>query len=163
MTFIPPHPGSPSAPFLTTCWTRVCLAKADSEDGRLALAELCKAYYEPVVSYLRSVLRDGDAARDMSHSFFAEVLGGGQIGGAEPDRGRFRSYLLGAVKHFVAHRREADARQKRGGGVTPLSLDARTAEAPALEVADDARRSPEAAFDLIGSGPSPCWRGRWMP
>ena len=88
--------------FHTTRWTRVCLAKADSDEGRGALAELCEAYYEPVVAYLRGVLRDADAAREMSHAFFAEILAGGAISGADPLRGRFRFYLLGAVRHFVA-------------------------------------------------------------
>ncbi|MCE9518629.1 MAG: sigma-70 family RNA polymerase sigma factor [Verrucomicrobia bacterium] len=142
-----PQPIYHAAPFHTTRWTRVCLAKADSDDGRRALADLCDAYYEPVVAYLRSVLRDSDAARDMSHAFFAEVLEGGAIHTADPERGRFRFYLLGAVKHFVAHRREADKRLRRGGGVPPLSLDAESPESPALNVADDAQLSPEAAFD----------------
>ena len=123
------------------------MAKADSDDGRRALSDLCQAYYEPIVAYLRSVMRDGDAARDMSHAFFAEVLAGGRMHAADPERGRFRFYLLGAVKHFVAHRREADGRLRRGGGVQPLSLDAQSPESPALNVADDARRTPEAAFD----------------
>jgi RNA polymerase sigma-70 factor (ECF subfamily) len=136
-----------AAPFHTTRWTRVCLAKADSDDGRRALADLCDAYYEPVVAYLRSVFRDADAAREMSHEFFAEMLAGSTIHTADPERGRFRFYLLGAVKHFVAHHREAERRQKRGGGVPPLSLDADSLESPALKVADDARLSPEAAFD----------------
>ena len=113
----------------------------------MALADLCDAYYEPVVAYLRRVLRDADAARDMSHAFFAEVLAGGRIHTADPERGRFRFYLLGAVKHFVAHRREADMRQRRGGGVLPLSLDAESPDSPALNVPDDACLSPEAAFD----------------
>jgi RNA polymerase sigma-70 factor (ECF subfamily) len=125
----------------------VCLAKADSEDGRGALADLCDAYYEPVVAYLRSVLRDADAARDMSHAFFAAMLAGGTIHTADPERGRFRFYLLGAVKHFLAHRREADMRLCRGGGVLPLSLDAASPDSPALNVPADARLSPEAAFD----------------
>lgn len=130
------------APFLTTRWTRVCLAKADSEDGRRALADLCAAYYEPVVAYLSSVFRDAELGREMSHAFFAGMLSGGTIHTADPERGRFRFYLLGAVRHFAAHQREAESRQKRGGGVEPLPLDA-----PALHVADDPRRSPEAAFD----------------
>jgi DNA-directed RNA polymerase specialized sigma24 family protein len=135
-------PQCDAAPFLTTRWTRVCLAKADSADGRDALADLCDAYYEPVVAYLRSVLRDADAARELSHAFFAEVLAGGRIGGAEPERGRFRFYLLGAVKHFVAHGREAESRLKRGGGAKPLSMDTE-----ALQVADAAGATPEAVFD----------------
>lgn len=135
------------APFLTTRWTRVCLAKADSEDGRRALADLCDAYYEPVVAYLKSVLRDADAARDVSHAFFAEMLAGGAIHTADPERGRFRHYLLGAVKHFLANHRDAGMRQKRGGGIAPLSLDVDELDSPVLSVAVDARLSPEAIFD----------------
>ena len=142
-----PAPMFHAAPFHTTRWTRVCLAKAESEDGRRALAELCDHYYEPVVAYLGSVFRDADAAREMSHEFFAEMLGGGTIHSADPERGRFRFYLLGAVRHFVAHRHEAERRMKRGGGMVPVSLDAEPRESAALDVADAASRSPEAAFD----------------
>ena len=112
MTTAPP-PTLHAAPFHTTRWTRVCLAKADSEDGRRALADLCGAYYEPVVAYLRRVFGDADAAREISHAFFAEMLGGGTINTADRGRGRFRSYLLGAVKHFVGHQRD-DARRMKG-------------------------------------------------
>jgi RNA polymerase sigma-70 factor (ECF subfamily) len=139
-----PHTLPHAAPFHSTRWTRVCLAKVDSDDGRRALADLCDAYYEPVVAYLRSVVRDADTARDMSHAFFAEMLAGGTIHTADPERGRFRFYLLGAVRHFVAHHREAEARHKRGGGVAALSLDA---DSSALNVAGDSRSSPDAVFD----------------
>lgn len=142
-----PNPPRHATPFLTTRWTRVCLAKADSDEGRRALADLCDAYYEPVVAYLRRVFRDADAARDMSHAFFAEMLAGGAIHAADPERGRFRFYMLGAVRHFIAHQHEAAQRLKRGGGVTPLSLDADSSTSPALHVPEDARLSPEAAFD----------------
>ncbi len=137
----PPTPHA--SPFHTTRWTRVWLAKEDSEDGRLALADLCDAYYEPVVAYLRSVLRDADAARDMSHAFFAEMLGGGRIGTADRERGRFRSYLLGAVKHFVSRQREMHRSLKRGAGVEALSMD----DDAVAEVRDDSQLAPDAAFD----------------
>ncbi len=137
------HSPSPAgAPFLTTRWTCVRLAKADSDEGRRALAELCGAYYEPVVAFLRCVLRDADAAREMSHAFFAEMLAGGAIHTAERGRGKFRSYLLGAVKHFAARQRESARRLKRGGGVEMTALDT---EAEA--VSDPARREPDAEFD----------------
>lgn len=132
-----------ASPFHTTRWTRVCLAKADSEDGRRALADLCDAYYEPVVAYLRSVFRDADAAREMSHAFFAEMLGGGTINTAERERGRFRSYLLGAVKHFVSRQRESARRIKRGGGAEAVALD----DPEVAEVADARQMSPDAEFD----------------
>jgi DNA-directed RNA polymerase specialized sigma24 family protein len=138
-----PSPHRYAAPFHTTRWTRVCLAKADSEDGRRALADLCDAYYEPVVAYLRAVFRDADAAREMSHAFFAEMLGGGTIHAAERVRGRFRSYLLGAVKHFVGHHREAARRLKRGGGAEAVSLD----DAEAAELPDARVLAPDAEFD----------------
>ncbi|HCN28521.1 MAG TPA: RNA polymerase subunit sigma-24 [Verrucomicrobiales bacterium] len=132
-----------AAPFHTTRWTRVCLAKADSEDGRRALADLCDAYYEPVVAYLRSVFRDADAAREMSHAFFAEMLGGGAINTADRERGRFRSYLLGAVKHFVSRQREMQLSLKRGAGLQAVSMD----EEGVVEVRDSGIISPDAAFD----------------
>lgn len=129
--------------FHTTRWTRICLAKADSEEGRRALAELCEAYYEPVVAYLRLVLRDSDAARDMSHAFFTMILGGGHIGTADRERGRFRSYLLGAVKHFVSRQREVRLSLKRGAGLSPVSLD----EDGFADIRDLRVVTPDAAFD----------------
>jgi DNA-directed RNA polymerase specialized sigma24 family protein len=136
---------SPQTSFHTTRWTQVRQAKADSDDGRKALADLCDAYYEPVVAYLRSVLRDADAARDMSHAFFAEVLAGGAIRTVDREHGRFRSYLLGAVKHFLSHQREAARSLKRGGGVVPVSLDE---DVSAIHAIPDAQAlSPEAEFD----------------
>ena len=107
------------------------------------MADLCSAYYEPVVAYLRTVLRDADAAREMSHAFFAEMLAGGTIHTAERGRGRFRSYLLGAVTHFVGHQREAARRIKRGGGAEVVSLD----DAEAAEVMDAGVIAPDAEFD----------------
>jgi DNA-directed RNA polymerase specialized sigma24 family protein len=138
-------PNLHAAPFHTTRWTRVCLAKADSEDGRRALADLCDAYYEPVVAYLRSAFRDADAAREMSHAFFAQMLGGGTIHTAEQGRGRFRSYLLGAVKHFVSRQREMSRSMKRGGGVEAVSVD----DENVAEVQDERVISPDAAFDRL--------------
>src|SRR5215469_18177104 len=113
----------PGEDFRTTRWTQVSRAKADSPEGRRALAELCNAYYEPVVTFLRCELRDADTARELAHDFFANLLAGGTIARAEQERGRFRSYLLGAVKHFLSHHREARKRFKRGGGVERISLN----------------------------------------
>ncbi len=142
MTDTPSTPSSRAA-FVTTRWTRVRLAKANSEDGRAALSDLCEAYYEPVVAFLRVELRDADAAREMSHAFFADLLAGGRIGAADRNLGRFRSYLLGAVKHFIAHQREAAKRLKRGGGRNAIPLD----DPGAAELEDAGQVSPEAAYD----------------
>ena len=142
----PPLQGTPGETFRTTRWTQVGRAKANSSEGRRALAELCEAYYEPVATFLRCELRDVDAARDIAHDFFANMLGGGTIARAEQKRGRFRSYLLGAVKHFLAHQREAGRRLKRGGGVENISLNDTEAGA-ARSLPDASMLSPDAAFD----------------
>lgn len=131
--------------FYTTQWTRVCVAREDSEEGRRALADLCDAYYEPVLTFLRCELRDVDAAREAAHEFFARMLQGGTIHSAEQKRGRFRSYLLGAVKHFLSHQREAARRMKRGAGVEPVSLNAD--ESGVFSTADTQTITPDMAFD----------------
>ena len=142
----PPPPEAPGGDFRTTRWTQVSRAKADSLEGRRALAELCDAYYEPVAAFLRCQLRDADAARDLTHDFFANMLAGGAIARAGQERGRFRSYLLGAVKHFLSHHREAARRLKRGGGAQNISLND-TDAGEARSVADASVLSPDAAFD----------------
>ena len=134
--------------FITTRWTQVRRAKEATPEGRRALSELCVAYYEPVVTFLRYELHDrsGDIARDAAHDFFAQVLSGACLFSAVEERGRFRSYLLGAVKHYLSHRREAANRLKRGGGAEMLPLD--DDEASLAEVIPDtATPSPEALFD----------------
>ena len=138
-----PREGSPGEDFRTTRWTQIRRAKADSPQGRRALAELCNEYYEPVVAFLRCELRDADGARELAHDFFAHMLAGGAIAHAEQERGRFRSYLLGAVKHFLSHHREASRRLKRGGGAENISLN----ETEAPSVPDAGVLSPDAAFD----------------
>ena len=77
------------------------------------------------------------------------MLGGGGFDEADPERGRFRSYLLGALKHFLADQRKHDQRLKRGGGVAAESLDAPATddEQASLQIADTSLPAPEAAFD----------------
>lgn len=128
--------------FRTTRWTQVSQAKADSPEGRRALAELCNTYYEPVAAFLRSELRDADAARELTHDFFTRMLEGKAITHVQPERGRFRSYLLGAVKHFLSHHREAQRRLKRGGGVASVPLETEISLVP-----DGGAVPPDAAFD----------------
>ena len=105
--------------FHTTRWTQVIQAR----EGTGALRDLCAAYYAPVIAFLQRQGNDADTARELAHEFFARMLEGNAIGGADPAQGRFRAYLLGAVKHFVANLREAGNRQRRGSGVPALSID----------------------------------------
>ena len=136
-----------TSPFAPTRWTLVLRARGESVEARGALSELCEAYYQPVFRFLRREGREEDAARELTQEFFARLLSGGGFCAADPRRGRFRSYLLGAVKHFLANQRDYDQRQKRGGGIAPESLDAQTDTEPMLQVADRANTPDDTLFD----------------
>lgn len=127
--------------FHDTRWTLVARSRGDDPQARAALSELCAAYYVPVVAFLRRDGRAEDAARDLAHDFFAKLLAGGAIEGADPLRGKFRSYLLGALKHFAADQRDKAHTAKRGGGAVHAEIDAEA------EIADAGAELPDAEFD----------------
>ena len=141
---------SPRPPviFATTHWTRVLASRGSAVEAREALSALCAAYYESVVAVLRGERRTDDQARDLAHAFFESVLEHHGLGGADPARGRFRSYLLGALKHFLANRREHEAREKRGGRAVHVPLDApRPGDTETPSIPDPAAEPDAAAFD----------------
>jgi RNA polymerase sigma-70 factor (ECF subfamily) len=113
-----------SASFATTQWTRILAARGDSTESRQLLRELCESWYAPVHAFVRHTCHAPDETRDLTHEFFAKLLEGRSFEHLERGRGKFRSYLLGAVKHFLADVRDRDRAAKRGGGTKPQSLDA---------------------------------------
>lgn len=133
--------------FTPTRWTLVLRARGETTAARSALGELCEAYYQPVFRFLRRDGRNEDAARELTQEFFARLLAGHGLGAVDPRRGRFRSYLLGAVKHFLADQRDHERRQKRGGGTAMQSLDATADDRDALQVADPASAPDDMQFD----------------
>ena len=136
-----------AAVFRTTRWTRVLEARGDSADSRAALAELCDAYYAPVFAFIRHNAPDEETARDLTQEFFARLLARRGIDKVDRGRGRFRSYLLGAVKHFLADARDHEQRAKRGGGQPALRLEAETDTSPGLQLPDTAALRPDREFD----------------
>ena len=138
---------SGSSHFATTHWTCVLLAQGESAEARAALNELCTAYYAPVQAFLRHSVRRGESAEDLTQEFFSRVLTGRAFDQADPQRGRFRSYLLGAVKHFLSDMRDHEQAAKRGGGAVHMSLDPGTDTSPGIDVPDPNAISPEAAFE----------------
>ena len=128
---------APTGNFAATRWTLVARASGGDSTAQAALSELCAAYYSPVNAFLRAEGRTEDAARELAHEFFARVLAGGALGGADAARGRFRSYLLGALKHFLADHRDRANAEKRGGGATPEPLETATSAGLALPAARD--------------------------
>lgn len=118
-----------SAPaFHTTQWTQVVAAQGETPAAREALRDLCETYYTPVEFFIRRYRHQPNAnqtddARDLTHEFFAKLLEGGKLDQADRRRGRFRTYLLGAVKHFLSDQRDQHTSLKRGGGKLIESLD----------------------------------------
>lgn len=138
---------SSPADFRTTRWTQVVAARGESVTAKTALSDLCAAYYAPVVAFLRAEGRAEDAARELAHEFFARVLACQSLAGADPARGRFRSYLLGALKHFLGDQRARAAAAKRGGGIIPVPLAPGTDTSPGFEIPDAAAAPSDLIFD----------------
>jgi RNA polymerase sigma factor (sigma-70 family) len=110
--------------FHTTHWSLVVAAAGQSGDQpRAALEELCHAYWYPLYAFLRRRGHAAEDARDLTQGFFAALLEKGYLANADPERGRFRSFLLTAVARFAAKERDRAAAQKRGGGRSILSID----------------------------------------
>src|SRR2546426_694895 len=133
--------------FVTTHWTRVLEARGDSPEAKAALSELCAAYYAPVLAFIRRNAPDEEAARDLTQEFFSRLLARQGIDNVDPQRGRFRSFLLGAVKHFLADMRDHAHRLKRGAGQPIESIDPGTDTSPGLQLPDPNAPSPERLFD----------------
>jgi RNA polymerase sigma-70 factor (ECF subfamily) len=139
---------SPDSAFCTTRWTLVLRSRGDASESRAALGELCEAYWAPVFRFLRREGRNEDESRELAQEFFTRLLSGGGIVKADPEKGRFRSYLLGALKHFLAERRRNEAREKRGGGAVMESLDATDDDtAPGRQIADASATLDDRQFD----------------
>lgn len=141
---------APASSFAPTRWTLILRARGETPEAQAALSDLCETYYRPVLRFLCGEGRDEEWARELTQEFFMRILKGGGFDGADPERGRFRSYLLGALKHFLADHRKHDRRLKRGGGATPESLEPSgndDGESLELQVADSTCPSPESVFD----------------
>ena len=145
-------PALPANAFHTTRWTQVVAAHGKTPEAKQALRELCETYYGPVELFVRRSRAgmkpaQADDARDLTHEFFVKLLEGNSLGNVDRTRGRFRSYLLGAVKHFLGDQYDRDQTLKRGGGQTTQSLDQPLRDDEPLTIADPRGLPPDAYFD----------------
>ncbi len=124
-------------------------ARADGPEASAALGELCEAYWTPVFRFLRREGRNEDQARELTQEFFSRLLSRGGIDKVDPTRGRFRSYLLGALKHFLSDVSRSEGRQKRGGGAVVESIDSGgdTDTSPGMQIPDPAASISDTYFD----------------
>ena len=141
-------PGGPRQ-FVTTHWSFVGAAgagEAGETRAREALEELCRAYWYPLYAFVRSGGYSAADAQDLTQAFFAQIIETGGFAAADRERGRFRSYLLGAMKHFLANEWHRAKTQKRGGKVRFIEFDALDPEAR-YGGASEQSESPELLFD----------------
>lgn len=130
------------AEFHTTRWTWVRTAHGKDAVSQQALSDLCAAYYAPVVAFIGRCGFEESRARDLGHDFFARLLSSPQMLKPEPIRGRFRSYLLGAVKHFVSDALDHERAGIRGGGAKMETFSETCNARP-----DDMTLTPDREFD----------------
>jgi DNA-directed RNA polymerase specialized sigma24 family protein len=126
-----PHPAveRPSSQgFATTRWSLVLLAGEGGAPARQALESLCRTYWYPLYAYLRRRGHSAEDGADLTQGFFARFLEKNYLQAVRPERGRFRSYLLAALKHFLENERKGREALKRGGGRPLLGLELAGAE-----------------------------------
>jgi DNA-directed RNA polymerase specialized sigma24 family protein len=112
-----------------------------------ALSELCQIYWRPLYLFLRREGHGSDEAQDLTQGFFADLIETRSYTRADRERGRFRSFLLGALKHFVADARDRDHAQKRGGGIIPGQLDDRAIAEAEAHVERAAKWNSDRVYD----------------
>jgi RNA polymerase sigma-70 factor (ECF subfamily) len=118
----------------------------DAPQAQTALEELCRTYWYPIYAYIRREGYSPHDAQDLTQEFFARLLEAGDLTTVGQEKGKFRSFLLAALNHFLSHEREHAQAAKRGGRATFMSFDDGAAEARyAIELATEL--TPERAFE----------------
>ena len=131
----------------TTQWSRVLAARDGSDtEARAALEELCATYWEPLYAFVRFQGATPDEAADLTQGYFTDLLEKDFLSAVDPSKGRFRSFLLSSLKHFLSHERDRAGALKRGGGTQLESIDVEGAE-QRLGLASHEEVSPEEAFE----------------
>jgi RNA polymerase sigma-70 factor (ECF subfamily) len=146
MALMPPHP--PTSSFVPTRWTMVLAAASPTTDplSQRALAELAQAYWFPLYAYARRRGLSAPDAEDLIQSFFSTLLEKKFLTAVDPAKGRFRSFLLAALQHFLSNEFDKANAHKRGGSLHILPLETGTAESRYLhEPATDL--TPEKLFE----------------
>ncbi len=140
--------GAQAPQFQTTHWSAVLASRGgDADAARQGLARLCEAYWYPLYVFIRLQGHSPEDSQDLAQGFFAQALEKSYFQEAEPAKGKFRSFLLLALKRYMANEWHRAHRQKRGGGRELISLDAQETETRYRAEPLDGM-SPEKAYDL---------------
>jgi RNA polymerase sigma factor (sigma-70 family) len=138
-----------AAGFAATQWTLILTAarqEGASSRAAEAMAELCRIYWYPLYAFIRRRGHDVPDAEDLTQEFFVRLLAKDHLAAVDPQKGKFRAFLLASLKHFLANEWDRSQAKKRGGGRVPIAWDALKAERRyALEPAD--HLTPEKLFE----------------
>ncbi len=129
-----------------TPWTQVTQALGDDTVARASMDILCKLYWVPLYSFSRRQGMSPEESEDVTQGFFAQLLDSDTLARVDREKGRLRSYLLGALKNFQHNWRRAEATEKRGGRLQRVDFDTREVEAVCLQGREDGL-SPDAFFE----------------
>ena len=122
-------PEKANATFVTTQWSRVIHAGHPTDPASAeALASLCQDYWYPLFAHVRRCGHSPEDAQDLTQAFFERLLQKGWLRDADPSRGRFRTFLLTALNHFLANAWDKSQARKRGGGCEHVTFDTQSAE-----------------------------------
>ena len=144
-----------SSYFNTTCWTVILdSAKSDPAESRPALQSLCQTYWEPLYSYARRSGQSHENAQDITQSFFKHLLEKNLPGHADPGLGRFRSYLLSSLRHFMVDYHRSSKSLKRGGQVEHVPFNSALVNTITVSAFPPVAPPKELAW---------CRRSRWRP
>lgn len=142
------HKSPAAGRFATTRWSLIVAAGSpDLPDSNAALTELCSAYWPPLYAYVRKRGYSVDDSRDLTQEFFARLLEKATVAAADPQRGRFRTFLLTSMQNFLANEHDRATALKRGGGATVFPMDFDSAERGIVVEPADSGPSPEATFE----------------
>ncbi len=140
--------GETGSRFPLTRWSLVLRAQeGDGAAARRALDSLCRAYWHPIYCYARYWGLSPHDAEDSTQAFFEKFLSNGSFDAVAEGRGRLRSYLLRAIKNFLASRSRHESAQKRGGGQKPVSIDLDWAESHLVDHGEANGTPHDALFD----------------
>ena len=143
-----PMPASSRSPiFATTRWTMVASAAGgEIRSAEEALEAICQTYWFPLYAFVRRQGHIKEEAEDLTQAFFVDLLERKPWQQLDQERGKFRAFLLAALKHFLANHRETARCQKRGGSAHHLSLDWQNADSR-FHLADHTQSAPDHAYD----------------
>ncbi len=135
-----PSSSAPGAKFAATSWTAVLAAgRGDSPQAQEALARLCRDYWQPLYAYVRRLGNNEEDAKDLTQEFFYRLVSGDFLSKADRTKGKFRTYLLTVLEHFLTNEWRKGQTAKRGSGQAIFSLDEETEdEQPRFEPGVDA-------------------------